>query len=173
MRDCSTPTAALVCHVSWHETAFGTCVEASLLDHPAWACNVSRGVFAKADIPTGTVLGSYPGRRRSSSQVVQKAQYAPQTKQYVYCLGDAVLLDPTDQHGQPSDRPSPGLPWFSIDPSMAYVNEPALGSSVNVETADGLDGDVVFRAVSDLREGEELYIDYGNTYDRSTYGRNA
>ena len=141
--------------------------------HPAWACIMSRGVFAKADIPEGTVLGSYPGRRRSSSQVVQKAQYAPQTKQYVYNLGDAVHLDPTDQHGQPSDRPSPGLPWFSIDPSMAYVNEPARGSSVNVETADGLDGDVVFRAVSDLRKGEELYIDYGSTYDRSSYGRDA
>ena len=130
-----------------------------------------RGVFAKAGIPTGTILGSYPGRRRSSSQVLQKAQHAPQTKQYVYHLRDTVYLDPTDQRGQPSDKPSPGLPWFSIDPSMAYVNEPSLGSSVSVETVDGLDGDVVFRAVADLRKGDELYIDYGTLYDRSSYRR--
>ncbi len=84
-----------------------------------------------------------------------------------------MYLDPTDQHGQPSDRPSPGLPWFSIDPSMAYVNEPSRGNSVNVETTDGLDGDVIFRAVSDLQKGDELYIDYGNLYDRRSYRRNG
>lgn len=135
--------------------------------------HLSRGVFTRTDIPTGTILGSYPGRRRSSSQVVQKTQYAPGTKQYVYHFRDALYLDPTDQHGQPSHKPSPGLPWFSIDPSMAFVNEPSLGSSVNVEITDGLDGDVVFRAVADLRKGEELYIDYGTAYDRSSYERGA
>ena len=132
-----------------------------------------RGVFAKADIPAGTILGSYPGRRRTSSEVLQKAQYAPETRQYVFHLKDAMYLDPTDQHGRPSKQPSPGLPWFSIDPSMAYVNEPTTGSSVNVEFADGLDGDVVFLAACDVRKGNELYIDYGKTYDRSSYRGDA
>ena len=53
---------------------------------------------------------------------------------------------------------------------MAYVNEPTPGSSnVNLEIIDGLDGDVMFRAVQELKKGEELYIDYGRLYDRSTY----
>ena len=139
--------------------------------HPAWARDAFRGVFTRADVPVGTILGSYPGRRRSSSEVLRKAQRAPDTKQYVFHLSDALYLDPTDEQGQPSKRPSPGLPWFSIDPSMAYVNEPSAGTSVNVELTDGLDGDVVFQAASDLRQGEELCIDYGSAYDRSSYGR--
>jgi hypothetical protein len=56
---------------------------------------------------------------------------------------------------------------------MAYVNEPTVGSSVNVDITDGLDGDVVFRAVRTLHKDEELFIDYGRMYDRSTYKRNA
>ena len=135
--------------------------------HPGRLC---RGVFAKADLPKGTILGAYPGRRRSSAEIMRKVQYAPDTRQYIFHLGQALYLDPTDQEGQPSRYPSPGLPWLSIDPSMAYVNEPATSSSnVNLEIVDGLDGDVMFRAAQELKKGEELYIDYGRLYDRSTY----
>ena len=124
----------------------------------------------KADVPKGTILGTYPGRRRSSAEIMKKVQYAPDTRQYVFHLGQALYLDPTDQKGQPSRFPSPGLPWLSIDPSMAYVNEPTPGgSNVNLEMVDGLDGDVMFRALQELKKGEELYIDYGRLYDRSTY----
>ena len=56
---------------------------------------------------------------------------------------------------------------------MAYVNEPTVGSSVNVEVTDGLDGDMVFRAARSLHKDEELFIDYGRVYDRSTYKRDS
>ena len=128
-----------------------------------------RGVFATAHIVKGTVLGSYPGRRRTSAEVMQKTQYAPETRQYVFHIKDAVYLDPTDQTGQPSRHPSPGLPWIGIDPSMAYVNEPTAGSTVNVQIEDGLDGDMVFVAACNLQKDEELYINYGSLYDRSMY----
>ena len=93
--------------------------------------------------------------------------------QYVFHLRDALYLDPTDNTGHPSKYPAPGLPWLGIDPSMAYVNEPTVGSSVNVEVTDGMDGDMVFRAARSLQKDEELFIDYGRVYDRSTYKRDS
>jgi len=45
--------------------------------------------------------------------------------------GRGLYLDPTDGDGLVSDRPSPGTPWpFSVDVSLAYVNEPNAGQAI-------------------------------------------
>ena len=55
---------------------------------------------------------------------------------------------------------------------LARINEPPLGgggcnicSSENLETRE-----VTFALSRDVYEGEELFMDYGLTYDRSSYG---
>lgn len=129
-----------------------------------------RGVFARASIHKGTVLGAYPGRARTPQQVLQKAQRAPATKGFVFHNSQGLYLDPTDAEGRVSSRPAPGLPWLDVDPSLAYVNEPRPGSSVNVSIVDeGPVREVRFVAAQDIGPGEELYIDYGRQYDRSNY----
>ena len=48
------------------------------------------------------------------------------------------LLDPTDSTGSPSERPQPGMPWlWSVDHTLAFVNEPPPGRSTNVEVGRG------------------------------------
>ena len=129
-----------------------------------------QGVFAKIDIPSGTVLGAYPGRARTPAQVVRKVQHAPHTKGFVFLNGQGLYLDPTDASGAVSSRPGPGLPWLAIDPMLAYINEPRPGSSVNVSILDeGSAREVRFVAARAIHPGDELYIDYGRQYDRSGY----
>ena len=148
------------------------CLSLSLLTHPQVRDSAvhGKGVFARASIATGTVLGAYPGRARTPQQVLQKAQHAPATTGFVFQNSHGLYLDPTDAAGRVSSRPGPGLPWLDVDPSLAYVNEPRPGSSVNVSILDeGPAREVRFVAAQDISPGEELFIDYGQQYDRSGY----
>ena len=45
-----------------------------------------------------------------------------------------------------------------------------MGSTTNVEVVDGKTNmDIVFRAAQDIDAGEELFVDYGSNYDRTSY----
>ena len=50
------------------------------------------GLFASTSIPSGTVLGAYPGRPRSWEEMKEKESRAPGCKQYVFTTG---VDDPT------------------------------------------------------------------------------
>lgn len=132
-----------------------------------------RGVFARQTIPAKTVLGEYPGRPRKDIEMAAKCMLAPMARQYCF-LSSTVLLDPTDETGLPSTRPSPGLWWpFEVDVTLSLVNEPpkdaSLGTNVCVED-DPKDPDgLLFVADREIMAGEELFIDYGRDYDRSGY----
>jgi hypothetical protein len=78
-------------------------------------------------------------------------------------------LDPTDDFGNLTERPYSLWP-LSVDTTLARVNEPPLGRSVNVES-ETVDGHrrVDFFSTRDIMAGEELFIDYGTNYDRSRY----
>ena len=66
------------------------------------------------------------------------------------------------------------MPWLTVDPLLAYVNEPPPGYTTNVTVEDGLDDrEICFVASTDISLDEELFIDYGFTYDRSGYGANS
>ncbi|GLC36689.1 hypothetical protein PLESTB_000130700 [Pleodorina starrii] len=133
-----------------------------------------RGVFARAPIPAGTVLGSYPGRLRSAAEMVAKCEVAPLAASYAFRTGDGRFLDPTDVSGQPSPYPQPGWPWpLPTDVVLSYVNEPPKGSpGTNASVEDGPQaGELLFLAATDIPPGAEVLIDYGVTYDRSGYGR--
>ena len=54
---------------------------------------------------------------------------------------------------------------------LCRINEPPLGRDINVVTDEDREKrQVVFSLERDVYSGEELYIDYGLSYDRSQYG---
>ena len=109
----------------------------------------------------------------------QKLRAAPEVAQYCWQLSDDQggcrgVLDPTDASGallEPLpllERLPALLPSASVSTSLALLNEPAPGADVNVDTRE--EGTVVYFVVGrDVAEGEELYLDYGRVYDRSSY----
>ena len=106
-----------------------------------------------------------------------KCQHAPLARYYCFRNKNGRFLDPTDWSGYPSPSPSPStLPWlFPVDVSLAFVNEPPMGSAVGVAVSvedDGGDEEgLLFVASDDIRQDQEIFVDYGLEYDRSGYGR--
>lgn len=127
----------------------------------------SRGVFATCDIEEGTVLGSYPGFLRRGNEMAAKVQRHPAAQQYVFCAVDGWYLDPTDSQGGPQQ----GKLWGFADTTMAFVNEPPPDRRTNIEIQEGSKpSDVLFVANQTIYAAEELLVDYGAFYDRSSYG---
>jgi hypothetical protein len=147
------------------------------------------GLYLTQDLPAGTVLGNYPGVVLPLAQhaISTKLRYqAPHSDAYIWRFGDnQFVIDPTDPQGilqdscrggNPSTPLSVGifatiLPFVVVPTALCRINEPPKGKDVNVVTEE----DVVSRKVTFLLErdccaGEELYIDYGLSYDRSHYG---
>ena len=129
-----------------------------------------QGVFASVDLGEGQMLGAYPGVPRSANSMLRKASMAPNCKRYVFQSESNVWLDPTNSAGLLVNNPNFSIFSWSADASMAYVNEPPRGYAVNVEIVNGVNNlDIIFRAVCDIPAGSELFLDYGRTYDRSSY----
>ncbi|GAB4816821.1 hypothetical protein N2152v2_003867 [Parachlorella kessleri] len=130
------------------------------------------GVFAKRPIAAATVLGAYPGRPRSPTEMAAKIAATPAAAAYCFQNGRGQLLDPTDRSGEPSARPAPGLAWLPVDATLCRVNEPPAGSAgPNVEIQDDPRDPhgILFVASRVVAPGEELWIDYGPAFDRSKY----
>ena len=83
-----------------------------------------------------------------------------------------VPLDPTDEEGQLSEWPEGSFWPFPDDVTLARMNEPLPGGVVSVTSETDSDDNkkVFFVTTRDIREGEEIYIDYGPKFDRSGYG---
>ena len=99
---------------------------------------------------------------------------------YSYCwkLQDGKrVLDPTDRQGRLQDSLGliDGLELADtlVEPlptTLARINEPPIGSDVNVDVE--VEGEQVLFVTNRLcAEGEELFLDYGMDYDRTSYGR--
>ena len=102
--------------------------------------------------------------------MLRKVSLAPNCTRYVFQISAYLWLDPTDEAGLLSDKLTiMSLSW-PCDVSMAYINEPPIGYAVNTEIVDGSDMlDLTFRTICDIPEGTELFLDYGRSYDRSSY----
>ena len=141
---------------------------------PSSVPGAGRGVFAGADLPYGTILGGYPGRLLSPLQYEQKRLVVPACSSYCWVLDDQRALDPTDERGvliEPLPRLAlAGLALGEVPTTLALINEPSLGMDVNVAT-DQQGSALLFQTARDVVSGEELFLDYGPTYDRSGYGR--
>jgi hypothetical protein len=146
--------------------------------------NAGLGLFAKAYLPKDTVLGTYPGVLIPLRQNLDKLAKFPHCEGYVWRFSDnQFVIDPTNTEGILEDtcrggNPSMPLsvPWHKIldlqaPTTLCRINEPPLGRDVNVVTdEDRNKRQVVFLLERDVFAGEEFFIDYGLSYDRSRYG---
>mmetsp|Transcript_41292 Transcript_41292/g.98877 ORF Transcript_41292/g.98877 Transcript_41292/m.98877 type:complete len:287 (-) Transcript_41292:1880-2740(-) len=144
------------------------------------------GLFCTSTIRRGTVLGTYPGVVTPLQQNLGKLQQYPQCEGYIWRFSDnQFVIDPTDQYGEIQDvcfGGNPSMPFsttlfntllsfLSVPTTLCRINEPPKGRDVNVVTEeDRQTRTVTFILERDVYEGEELFIDYGLSYDRSMYG---
>ena len=141
---------------------------------PSRVPGAGRGLFAAVDIPAHQILGAYPGRLRSGAQYEQKRLATPATASYCWVLDDGMgVLDPTDAQGvllEPLPRVDiGGFTFGAVPTTLALINEPCAGLDVNVAT-EQRGSTMLFSTARDVARGEELFLDYGPLYDRSSYG---
>jgi hypothetical protein len=144
------------------------------------------GLFAGASMPEGTVLGTYAGVvRPSGAYRKKKLQAYPCSNTYIWRFTDNMeVIDPTNIYGQLDEICCGGSDdWLGSclilnilsrilgkTTKLARINEPPIGRDCNVRAEEDLNTRcVVFSLARDVFPGEELYIDYGLTYDRSNY----
>jgi hypothetical protein len=135
----------------------------SLLVGPSRVPNAGRGVFAGQDLPAGTLLGSYPGRRLSAPSYYAKRQRLPNFTEYCWVIEELqIALDPTDEQTgtlcEPLSVLSP-LPIIgTIETTLALINEPPPSADVNLVTT--LEGKTLSIATGRaIAQGDELYLD--------------
>ena len=129
------------------------------------------GVFAKTFVPKGTVIGTYPGFAKDPEDALKgKVSDAARdaAKRYMWMVADDLVLDPTNEQGNLELEIPYVFGLYRANTMMARINEPPPKADCNVVTrVSGVQVELV--AERDLFANEELFIDYGNLYDRGDY----
>ncbi|GMH90795.1 hypothetical protein TrST_g3873 [Triparma strigata] len=156
--------------------------------------NAGLGLFAARDLPKGTNLGLYPGvLTPTNAYRNKKLQTHPESVSYVWklqnvpgSLEERGVLDPTDSEGIISDYCSGGSTTIPLSrflfrtvfatyrkpTTLCRINEPLTPEDANVDSTEETEaGKVLFFISRDVVAGEELYLYYGEYYDRSGYGQ--
>ena len=151
------------------------------------------GLYVAETLPKGTKLGTYPGIVVPLEPHLSKLNQHPHCEAYIWRFSDSqMVIDPTNPVGILDDLCVGGNPntffseWFfgnfpgnilsgivspPVPTMLCRINEPPLGKDVNVVTDEDRETrTVVFSLERDVYAGEELFIDYGLSYDRSRYG---
>jgi hypothetical protein len=147
--------------------------------------NAGLGLYMKETLPKDTVLGTYPGVVIPLQQNLNKLRQYPQCEGYVWRFSDnRFIIDPTNavgnidfyvRGGNPSMPLSQQLfssllSFLQAPTTLCRINEPPKGRDVNVVTNEDIPSrSVTFVLERDVYAGEELFIDYGLSYDRSMY----
>jgi len=145
------------------------------------------GLFATTNLQEGTPLGTYPGVLRPAQKYMAQYGGNADAGEYAWRFTDnAQFIDPIDSKGQIQDMCCGGtadffLSYFlheklirwSVPTFLARINEPPIGGNgCNVRSEENLKTkEVVFELSKDVVAGEELFMDYGLSYDRSDYGK--
>mmetsp|Transcript_31409 Transcript_31409/g.56917 ORF Transcript_31409/g.56917 Transcript_31409/m.56917 type:complete len:259 (-) Transcript_31409:71-847(-) len=151
---------------------------------PSQVENAGLGFYVTESLPQGTILGTYPGVLLPLDQNLRKLQQYPQCEAYIWRFSDSKFIcDPTDARGKIQSLCTGGNPSvpFSVEicsllakpvsTALTRINEPPTGRDVNVVTQENLDErTTTFVLERNVYAGEELFMDYGLTYDRSGYG---
>lgn len=133
------------------------------------------GVFAKTFIPADTVIGTYPGYVKDSKTVFdtkngEKAIAA--AKKYTWMLTPDLVLDPTNNDGTvPLEIVYFGV--SKIPTTLSRINEPPPGKDCNCFSRDEAGYSVQIVTEKNIFPGDEIFIDYGRSYDRSDYVKDA
>lgn len=163
-------------------------VESTLQVRPSHVPNAGLGLFTTQSLSKGTILGTYPGVLRPANTFYDgKGRNFPQAIGYSWRFTDnKYVIDPTDSQGNIQDvclGGSSEVPFsntifstifqtWKVNTALCRINEPPIGvGGCNVSARENLDTrEVVFELIQDVVPGQELYLDYGLTYDRSMYG---
>jgi len=145
------------------------------------------GLYAAKALPEGTILGTYPGVLRPTGKYLAQYEGDPNAGVYAWRFSDnEQFIDPTDREGKLQELCYGGTSDFpfsyflhenifkwKVPTLLARINEPPIGwSGCNVCTAeDRKTREVIFSLSRDVEEGEELFMDYGLSYDRSDYSK--
>jgi hypothetical protein len=161
---------------------------AALEIKPSQVPGAGLGLYCAApSLAKGTILGNYPGSVIPLEQNLCKLNAFPRCESYIWRFSDSqMVIDPTDAEGRIQDlcaggNPSTAVsqwicenilaPFLSKPTTLCRINEPPIGRDVNVVTDEDLKRrTVTFRLERDVYQGEEFFMDYGITYDRSSYG---
>jgi len=144
------------------------------------------GLFLSKPFPEGTVLGTYPGVVRQSAKFMNKYNKLDDAGVYAWRFTDNLdYIDPTDRNGKLYDLCMGGtddyplsywlhetvLKPLHVPTILARINEPPIGGpGCNVRSEENLETrEVVFSLSRDVYPGDELFMDYGLTYDRTSY----
>ena len=147
------------------------------------------GLFVTQPLQKGTVLGTYPGIVVELQPHISKLNQHPQCEAYIWRFSDnKYVIDPTNSVGILDETCVGGSPtsflseWFfqtinsnangndGVPTVLCRINEPPRGYDVNVITTENIDQrTVTFELERDVLPNEELFIDYGLSYDRSNY----
>jgi hypothetical protein len=147
------------------------------------------GLFARTFLPRGTVMGTYPGVVIPLRQNLDKLRRYPACEGYIWRFSDnkfvidptgpTGVLDPVCRGGNPSLPLSILIhrtllsPFLSANTALCRINEPPRGMGMDVRNVitneDLLQRSVTFELERDVFAGEEFFIDYGLSYDRSMY----
>jgi hypothetical protein len=152
---------------------------------PSQVPGAGMGLYASNTIPKGTILGTYPGVVMPLEQGLVKLAMAPRCETYIWRFSDSkFIIDPTDPQGLLEEYAFGGNPTtvgsvalcrtllsvLKVPTTLCRINEPPVGLDRNVCTQEDLNNRVVnFVTERDVYAGEEFFIDYGLTYDRSGY----
>ncbi len=143
------------------------------------------GLYTTTSMSEGTILGTYPGVVRPAQNYMKKYNNVPDAGTYAWRFTDnEFFIDPTNCEGILCDYCMGGTDDFPLSyflhekilPSkvptlLARINEPPIGGGgCNVRTEENLKKrEVIFELSRDVSAGEELFMDYGLSYDRSNY----
>lgn len=150
------------------------------------------GLYATTSISEGTVLGTYPGVIRPSQKYMKKYDNELSSNDGTYTwrfTDNKHFIDPTDRYGQLNNVCLGGtddfplsyviheviLSFIQVPTLLARINEPPIGGrGCNVRSEEDLSKKkIVFVLSRDVYAGEELFMDYGLTYDRSNYSSSS
>lgn len=113
------------------------------------APGMGRGLFATAEVPSGTYLFDYVGESLSESEMF--ARYPDAKGRYIACIGEAMYIDGADEQKSGMAR------WINHSQRRANVlwRKQRFGPGAPA---------MHFYTLRDIAEGEELFFDYGDEY---------
>lgn len=133
------------------------------------------GLFAKEIIPEGVVLGTFPGYVKDVDAALESKKdddSRAAAKRYMWALSEDTVLDPTNEYGKLDLELSYLFGLVKVDTMMARINEPSPGKDCNVfARMNGAVVEVVTERT--IYAEEEVFMDYGRSYDRSDYSSSS
>lgn len=160
-----------VSYITWERRPKGLARDDLLSIRKSTVPKSNLGLFALKTIPKGTIIGEYPGYLINVNDTLYKKKddkARASAQKYMWALTDELVLDPTNKLGILDLELSYLFGLLKVPTTIARINEPPPGKDCNVATS--IDGArVIVTADRDIFADEEIFMDYGRTYDRSDY----